>query len=145
MFNHMQRNKIEKFSFLWSEARLVIAALALFIGGIPPLVAYGPFPSGLTRTLLVLSWIISGLASGYLLYEWSQHRKLFASKKPFDVAAFAIMVISGINLGITGLFGRNIGMSISSNRTLFIIVGLLYLYVAYYLYNRWSASGKKLF
>lgn len=136
-------NKFETYSFLWSEARLVIAAVALFIGGVPPAVKYGLLASG--STVLTMSWIVSGLASVYLLYEYYVHKKVFPTKKSHDSVTFFISVISGINLGLTGVLGRNFGMSITSNRVVFIVVGLLYLYSAYYLYKRWQESGKRIF
>jgi len=54
-------------------------------------------------------------------------------------------VVSGINLGLTGVLGNNIGMSITSNQFVFIIVGLLYLATAYHLQQRWNTSGQKIF
>lgn len=67
----MKPDKLERYSFLWSEARLIIGAVALFIGGVPLLLAFNPIPSlsGLLGSLLTLAWIISGLASLYLLYR----------------------------------------------------------------------------
>jgi hypothetical protein len=143
---HTSPNSLERYSFLWSEARLLIAALALFIGGIPPLVVFGPFPSGLTSSILTLSWIVSGLASGYLLFRWLQGGKiLFGGKVGLDRVAFFISVISGLNLGLTGVLGRNVGMSISSNRGIFVIAGLIYLVAAGYLYKRWKSSTQRIF
>ena len=132
---------LEKYAFFWSEARLLIAALALFIGGTPP-VYYLTFPliSGLVGMLLTASWIISGLVSGYLSYRWwTGGQMVFGGKAPRDTAAFFVNIVSGLNLGFTGLSGTNIGMSISSNYILFIIVGVLYLASAYHLYARWTA------
>ena len=63
---------LERNSFLWSEVRLIIAAVALFLGGLPPIYLVLPIPAlfGFVRILLVLAWIVSGVASGYLLYRW---------------------------------------------------------------------------
>lgn len=143
--NYTKPQQLERYSFLWSELRLVIAAVALFIGGIPP-IFYLPLPSGLARLLLVASWIISGVASGYLVYRWSKaNQKLFGASDSYDKVAFFVSVVSGINLGLTGLIKTNIGMSIISGKTIFIIVGLIYIVTAAYLYKRWSSSNQKLF
>lgn len=138
---------LERNSFLWSEARLIVAALALFMGGVPPIMALSSVPGfyPLLRLILSLSWLISGVASGYLLYRWNlNNRMLFGTTTTRDTAAFFISIISGINLGLTGLLGMNIGMAISSNKFIFIIVALMYLISAWHLYQRWNASGKKI-
>jgi glucose dehydrogenase len=62
-----------------------------------------------------------------------------------DTATFMVSTISGLNLGIAGIMGINIGMSISSSTILFIIVGVIYLASGKYLYKRWNESGKKIF
>ena len=145
---HANQSNLLKYSFLWSEARLVIAAIALFLGGIPPALAFNPIPglTGMISSLLTLSWIISGIAAGYLLYQWNNSKRiLFGGKKPMDVYAFWVMIISGLNLGLAGIFSTNIGMSISSNRFILFIVGLLYLISAYSLYQRWKEKTGNLF
>ncbi len=139
---------LERYSFLWSEARLVIAAIALFLGGVPVLRVILPIPGlyGFVGLILTLSWIISGVVSGYLLYRWMKSNKtLFGGKNQRDAVAFFVNIISGFNLGITGLFGRNIGMTISSNRVIFGAVAILYLLVAVYLFRRWKESGRRIF
>lgn len=141
-------DQLERYSFLWSEARLLIAALALFIGGVPPLLAFNPIPflQSFLSTLLTFAWFISGIASAYLLYRWNGAGKLiFKKKSARDTFAFFVSVISGINLGVASLLGRNIGMSIAPNKLLFFIVGIIYIYSANYLYHRWKAAGEKLF
>ncbi len=145
---HTTPNKLERYSFLWSEARLLIAAVALFIGGVPPVLAFNPVSAfySLLSSLLTLCWIISGVASVYLLYRWNKNgKKLFAVSKQYDTAAFLVMIVTGFNLGITGLIGTNIGMSIFSGRLIFTIGGAIYLITLYYLHTRWNESGKKLF
>jgi len=145
---HSKPDNLEKYSFLWSEARLIIAAAALFLGGVPPifLLATGPAVLGIASLLLKLSWIISGFAAGYLAYRWYESgQMLFGKKDTKDTAAFLVSVVSGFNLGITGLIGKNIGMSISSNHLVFDLVALLYLASAVYLFWRWNAAGKRLF
>jgi len=144
---HTHPDKLERYSFLWSEARLLIAALALFLGGIPPILKITPYALyGMASSLLSLAWIISGLASGYLLYRWyTGGQTLFGEKDAKDTAAFLVSAVSGINLGFAGIFGGNIGMSISSNYFIFMVVGVLYLLSAGYLYSRWNAKGQKLF
>jgi len=145
---HISPAKLEYYSFLWSEARLVIAAVALFVGGVPPLFYFLRIPGlyGLFNTLLTLAWLISGVASAYLLYRWYKgNMTVFGGKEQMDVAAFFVSVVSGINLGLTGLLRNNIGMSITQNQIIYIVVGVLYLAAAYRLYTRWNSSGKKIF
>jgi len=139
---------LEKYSFVWTEVRLIIAAVSLVIGGFPVVYALLPIPIffGLIRGLLALAWVVSGAASIYLLYRWNKNgQRLFGKKDALDLTAFFIAMISGINLGLTGLIGLNIGMAISSNRIVFAIVGLAYIASAAYLYRRWSESGERMF
>ncbi|RJQ36531.1 hypothetical protein C4552_03360 [Candidatus Parcubacteria bacterium] len=145
---YTEPRRLEYYSFVWSEARLVIAAVALLIGGRPVLSAILPHPafSALVGAVLTITWILSGVASGYLLYRWVQAgQEVFGGKDIRDTAAFLIAAVSGINLGLVGLIGTNIGMTILSNYPVFVIVALLYIAAALYLFQRWSASGKKLF
>lgn len=137
--------QLERNSFLWSEVRLVIAAVALFLGGVPPAI-YFIDNSGLIWSLLKICWIISGAASVYLAYRWNKGgQTVFGGKDQKDLAAFAVSVVSGINLGLAGLLGNNIGMSIASGGAVFTVVGLLYLVCAYHLYQRWQAHGSRVF
>lgn len=143
---YTQPATLEKYSFLWSQARLVIASVALFLGGIPPVLYFMSGSSSLIYNGLKLAWIISGVASVYMLYRWNTNgRMLFGAKIQRDTIAFFVSVVSGINLGIVGLLGSNIGMSFSSSKIVFIVVGILYLISAYHLQMRWSASAKKIF
>ena len=140
--------KLTRYSFLWSLARLAIAAVALFIGGMPPALAFNPVPAlyGVIGNLLTLAWIISGAASAYLIYQWHANgQKVFGRKEPLDMVAFLVMVVSGFNLGLAGLLGTNIGMAISSNQFVFYVVGLLYLVCGVHLFRRWKAKGERLF
>lgn len=145
---HAKPENLLKYSFIWSEIRLIIASVALFLGGIPPLIRLNPF-SGLYEilgTLLTLCWIISGITSGYLIYRWNiGGRILFGRKNTIDTVTFFVMIVSGFNLGIAGLFKTNIGMSISSNDVLFVAVGLLYLFSVWHLFKEWKRFNKKLF
>jgi uncharacterized membrane protein YuzA (DUF378 family) len=139
---------MERDSFLWSEVRSVLAAVALFLGGVPVVYVLFPIPPlfSLIRTLLLLAWIISGIASVYLLYRWyNGGMKVFGGKSAKDTTAFLIGTVSGINLGVAGLFGINVGMSILSGRLVFVIVGLAYLWSSWHLYERWKANGRQLF
>jgi len=143
-----QPANLEKYSFLWSEARLVIASIALFKGGIPVLwiLLPGMGTARLVQSLLTIMWIISGAAAVYLLYRWNGSKQmLFGKKDAKDTVAFFVSVVSGINLGIVGLAGRNIGMSLAPSYPLWVLAGLVYLAAAAYLYKRWTESGKKLF
>ncbi len=140
-------NALERYSFWWSEARLVIAAVALFLGGTSPVwFITPPIIKGVIGILLGLCWIVSGIVSVYLLYRWFNAKKmLFGGKMTRDIVAFFVNIISGLNLGITGVSGDNPGMSITTNRFIFVIVGLVYLWSALYLYRRFVAHGRKLF
>ena len=141
---HTHPDNLEKYAFLWSEARLLIAAVALFLGGVPPIIKI--FSSSVVYSLLNLSWIISGVAATYLFYMWyTKGMKLFGGTDHRDAAAFFITVVSGINLGLVGIIGTNIGMAISSNKIIFAIVGVLYIVSALHLFMRWNENGKKLF
>jgi hypothetical protein len=145
---HLHPDSLELYSFWWSEARLLIAALALFLGGVPPIYMLLPSAAtgGLVKLGLTLAWVISGAAAAYLAYRWhTGGQKVFGGKDTKDLAAFFVMIVSGFNLGITGLVGTNIGMSISSNRVVFAIVGVLYLAAAYWLWKRRNEHHGKLF
>ncbi len=145
----MNPRDLEKWSFYWSEVRLVVAAVALLLGGIPPvLYVLGAVPglAGILGLGLKLAWVVSGAASLYLGYEWMNHGWLvFGAKDSMDRAAFAILTVSGLNLGVTGLLGINIGMSISSNYMIFVVVAVLYLWSAFYLWKRWGKHEHRLF
>lgn len=139
---------LEKYSFWWSEARLILGAIALLLGGVPVVFAVLPISglSSLVGSLLTLAWIISGLASGYMLYRfWTGGKMVFGGKEQRDIIAFWVSVVTGLNLGITGIFGTNIGMQISSNRIVFTLAAVVYVIAALHLYRRWNASGKKMF
>ncbi|MFZ2484762.1 MAG: hypothetical protein WAX80_00570 [Minisyncoccia bacterium] len=144
---HTSPEKLERYSFLWTEVRLVIAAIALFIGGVPPLLKITPYSLyGPMSSLLTIAWIISGLSAAYLLYRWYKGgMNLFGTQNMQDKVTFLIATISGINLGIVGLLRTNIGMNISSSYVIFIAVGCLYLWSTYYLYKRWKQFGERLF
>lgn len=141
-------DKLERYSFLWSEIRLIFAAGALFLGGYPLILKVLPFgflyrPVG---ALLTLSWLISGIASVYLLYRWYKSgRKLFGTEDNIDLSAFLLMTVSGINLGLVVILSDNIGMAITQNMIIFVLVGILYLISAFYLHKRWKANGQRLF
>jgi len=146
---YTHQNKLERYAFLWSEARLLIASVALFLGGIPVLIFIIrtiPFIASILGLVLTLSWIISGVASAYLLYKWLMGgRILFGGKARLDTVAFLVSVISGLNLGIVGLFGTNVGMNILSNRAIFAITALIYIASAYHLHKRWKEKGENMF
>ena len=140
----MNPKQLEMYSFWWSETRLLVAAVALFLGGVPPIFLIAP-PAmlGITQLGLTMAWILSGAASGYLLWRWYEGgQKVFGGKDSKDIIAFLVMTISGINLGLTGIFGQNIGMSFASGKIVFMIVGALYVWVAFHLFTRWNKVGK---
>ena len=140
-------HELERYSFVWSEVRLIVAAIALFLGGVPPIYLIAPSSLfGLARSGLVICWIISGITSLYLLYRWHVARHtLFGKKDTKDTFAFLVLAVSGINLGLVALLGRNIGMSIASGKVVFLVTGVVYLVCAIYLYQRWNKSGQKIF
>ena len=138
---------LERYSFLWSEARLLVAAVAMLIGGVPPIYLVAPASLfGIARMGLIVCWIISGLTALYLLYRWWKGgQRVFGSKNPQDMIAFLVLVLSGINLGLTGVLSKNIGMTILHGRFVFLVTSALYLWVAYHLYSRWKSHGESLF
>ena len=139
---------LETYSFWWSEARLILGAIALLLGGVPVVLAILPISGlySLAGSLLTLAWIISGVASGYMLYRfWTGGKMIFGGRKQRDIIAFLVSIITGFNLGITGFLGTNIGMSLSSNRIVFTLAAVVYVIAAAHLYRRWNASGKKIF
>lgn len=143
----MKTAQIETYSFWWSEVRLVIAAIALFIGGVPPI--YLVVPSsvfGITVLLLKICWVVSGLTAGYLLYRWYEEgQKLFGHKDHYDTIAFLVLAVSGLNLGFAGIFGRNLGMSISTNHVVLIVVAICYLLAAWQLWSHSKKHAGKIF
>lgn len=145
--HHAHPDNLERYSFLWSEVRLVVAAVSLLIGGVPVVYKIFGFAFfGVVQGFLTLCWIISGLASLYLLYRWiGGGQKLFGRKDSRDLTAFLVSVISGLNLGLVGLSGRNFGMSISPGYMGFVLAGIIYIIVAVHLYMRWNSAGQKLF
>ncbi len=145
---HTTPEKLLRYSFIWSEVRLIIAAIALILGGIPLILFVVPVPAlfGLVRFVLTLAWIISGLSSLYLLYQWFLHdKKLFGKDEQKDKITFFVSVVSGINLGLMGISGTNIGMSIASAKIVFLITAALYIFSAVHLYRRFKSHGEKLF
>jgi len=141
--HHTSEENLIKYSFMWSEARLAIAAGALFLGGVPPLTLV--LSGSKMYTILNLAWLISGVSAAYLLYQWNDKgQRLFGHNDKKDTYAFFVMVISGINLGLVPILG-NIGMSISSNTVIFWVVGIIYLLSLYQLKMSWLKHGKKVF
>jgi len=135
---------LERYSFLWSQARQVIAAVALLVGGVPVVYYFGFLR--FLAPFLTLAWLISSVASGYLLYRWEKGgRRVFGGKDQKDTAAFLISGVTGINLGIVGLLGTNIGMSIASGSGILLVTGLVYLWTAWHLHRRWKEHGERLF
>ncbi|MGB3921810.1 MAG: hypothetical protein WBL19_00810 [Minisyncoccia bacterium] len=137
---HTTPERLEKYAFLWSEARLVLGAVALIIGGKPLLTVILPTAYG----ILNVFWLVSGIAALYLLYRWYQTRMLFGAKEKLDLYAFLVMGVTGINLGLVPILG-NIGMRIASSKIVFMAAGVLYLVVAYHLFRRWKANNERVF
>ena len=140
---HTTPERLEKYAFMWGEIRLILGAIALFLGGVPVIYKLGLYGLG---NLLTIFWVISGIASAYLLYAWNKNgRTVFGGKETRDTVAFFIQIVTGFNLGIAGLLGTNIGMEISSSRLVFIVTGILYLVTMYYLCKRWKENNQRLF
>ncbi|MEK7583775.1 MAG: hypothetical protein AAB490_00895 [Patescibacteria group bacterium] len=141
-------DNLDRYTFLWSQARLLLGALALLLGGIPPVLFLVRVPAlfAVVAPLLKLAWIISGVASAYLLYRWHAKKKVvFGGTAQKDTVAFFVSVVTGLNLGVTGLFGTNIGMSITSSKIIFVVVAILYLMAASHLFMRWKSVSGKIF
>lgn len=146
--NFWAPDNVEKMSFLWSQGRLLVAALTLILGTTPVIFLLLPIPAlyGILKLGVSLAWLITGASSVYLFYRWSVgNKKLFNGVDTKDRTAFLVSVISGVNLGIVGLLGTNIGMAISSDRVVLLIVAVLYIVSALHLHKRWKSNGEKLF
>ncbi len=145
---HTTPDKLVRYSFLWSEIRLVLAAIALLLGGVPLVFFIVPIPFlfVLVRALLTISWIISGLSALYLVYTWNiRGRKIFGGEEKKDQVAFWVSIISGINLGIVGISETNIGMLLAGNKLVFTITAIIYILTAVHLYRRFKENGEKIF
>ena len=115
------------------------------VGGWPP-IAFVFGTSAFIGTLLKVAWLISGVTAAYLLYRWYVNgMRVFGQNHTKDTLAFIVMIASGLNLGLVGLIGTNIGMTIAASRPVFIVVAIIYLFSAYYLYQHWKLHGEKLF
>lgn len=143
---HTTPDRLERYAFLWSLARMGIATLSLFLGAYPILmkaVGYG---------IMSLAWIISGVASAYLGYRWfTGGKKVFGGSAQKDTIAFLVMVVTGLNLGYTAL-STNIGMGLAYSvfdgavtDLVFKATAVLYALVAFYLYKCWKENGERVF
>lgn len=142
----IQPGLLERYAFLWSLARLVIAAFSLFFGAMP--IVYNLGMSGFS-SLLMLFWLISGVAALYLGYLWYKGgMKVFGKDDTKTKVLFLILVLSGLNLGWASI-GGNIGMSIvgygAFSGIIYKLTALVYLYVAYILWQEWKTHGEELF
>ncbi len=143
---HTTPDKLERYAFLWSLARMAIGALSLFFGAAP--ILYRFVGSG----VMMLAWMISGAAALYLGYRWyTGGKKVFSGNDQKDTIAFLVMVVTGINLGYAGI-STNISMSLvysilgsSLAGIVFKATAVAYLLVAYQLFKRWKASGERVF
>lgn len=144
----MKQQQILQYAFLWSIIRLVFASTSLFFGAVP--IAYTLKSTTLFADLLPLAWVVSGAAAAYLAYISSQNNhQLFGTNTTVDKAAFGIMVVSGINLGLVAIVHNNIGMSFFAglpfDTIIFKATGIVYLFVAYHLFSRWKQHHSALF
>ena len=151
---HTQPEKLERYAFLWSEARLVLSAITLFLaalsGSAIPLAIKLTGSYGLMG-ISGLVWILSGIASAYLLYQWFKNGKtVFGGNNQTDRIAFLVSIVFGINLGLAGL-GNNIALGIAYRLPdvitvlSFVVGGLVYLWAAWHLWKGWKANGEHLF
>lgn len=135
-----------RYSFLWNEVRLVVAAISLIWGATPIFFRFTSSSGG--SGLLTLSWLISGVAALYILYVWNKNgQKIFGGKNKKDMAAFWIAIISGVHLGLVPIVG-NLGMSLVPSGLFTIVMiatGILYIWSAWHLYTRYKANKEKLF
>jgi uncharacterized membrane protein YuzA (DUF378 family) len=144
--DHFHPDNLEKYSFYWLLASLSLTVLSLLLGGYP--IAYKILGSSFPflSLLLTISWILTGAAAVYLLYRWNKGgKRLFITKKQYDLPAFLIATITGLNIGIYGVISQNILMQIFMNSIFYTIGGVLYAVVVVYLWKRWQDSGQHLF
>ena len=144
--DHTTPEKLERYAFMWSIARMVIASVSLFFGAVPIALRIFDYQLGF---FVQLAWLISGIASIYLGYMWYKNKKsIFGANHQNDTIFFLILVITGINLGYT-ITGYNFGMSFAYSLPLtwliFKLTALGYLYVAYNLWKKWKAHDEHLF
>lgn len=135
------------YAFIWTEARLAVSIVALLLGSPPALTLFAFAPAyGFAVLGVKLAWLVSGAVSAYLLYRWYQAQwYVFDKPSTSDIVAFMIAVVSGFNLGLTGLTGVNPGLSIFSGYGFALLGALAYAWAAYHLYLRWQQNGQRLF
>jgi len=96
-------------------------------------------------SLLDIAWIVSGIAAGYLVYEWLQHsRQVFRGNRNATYA-FWFMILTGVNVGIAGILGPNLFLNIFSSSLFHYVTGALCLFAAIYLFIAWRRSGGVIF
>ncbi|GEM_PF-671814 len=145
---HTTPEKLEYYAFMWSMLRMVIAAISLFFGAMPIYFRLAGYSSSMP--LLTIAWIISGVSALYLGYLWLQSGKKVLGGEQRITIFFLIMVVTGLNLGWTGIANNNIGMNLVGYGSMtadliFKATAIVYLFVAYSLWNTWKANGEKLF
>ena len=148
---HTTPERLLRYAFLWSIARMMIGAVSLFFGVMPVLYR---LMSSAANTPLTLAYLITLAASGYLVYLWfSKHdKRVFGDDDMKDKVAFLIMSVTGLNLGLSAIINDNIGIGLMQTvfsydlgELLFKAVAVIYLAVAYYLWKRWKENGEELF
>ncbi len=134
-------------AFFWTLARLGISMVALVIGSPPVLLFFSFAPAyGFAWLFLRLSWILSGVTAAYLLYRWFNAKGyVFDKATRKDMIALGIAIVSGLNLGVTGLIGTNPGLSVFSAYLFALVAAGAYAWTAHHLYQRFQQSGHKLF
>ena len=145
--DHTKPEVLERYAVYYSLVRLVIAAVSLFFGAMPVIYRVGSMSS--FSSFLELAWLISGAASGYLLYRWYKAgQQVWGNKDRYATIAFFVLIISGLNLGYAAI-GNNIGMSIVYGLPMvdliFKATAVVYLLTAYYFWKSWQAAGERLF
>lgn len=140
---HTQPDSLERYAFWWLMALLVFSAAAMFMDARPALTLIVGYSAW---SLLKLAWIVSGAAAVYLVYRWNQTgKKVFGGDDSKDKLAFWFMILTGLNVGLTGVTGNNIYLSIFYGSLVYVATGVACLAAAYHMHTRWKANGEKLF
>lgn len=140
MNDYLDSVRLDRLAIWWSLMRMVLVASILLFG-------YVPLLGGLSfmAPFVPWLWMVSGLVSIYLAYRWFvSDMKLLNETDILATAAFWLMIISGLNLGLAS-FGDNFGMAIVADVPMSDLilkaVGVAYLLSVGFLYRKWSQSG----
>lgn len=140
---HLKPGNLERCAFYWLWGLLLVSALALLVGVNQP---HPKFFRPLYWPMQELAWLLSGIAAVYLVYRWQQaDRQLFPDGKIHfvnkDKLAFWLMILTGLNVGLTSVIGHNIFLSLFWDRLIHGVVMIACLAAAYHLHLRYHAVG----